>query len=171
MTPRALLVLGLALSLVAVPAVAAAQQTVIFVRHAERADGGAGTSSMTGAPADPSLSAEGERRAAKLAAMLADAGVTAIYATEFKRTQETGKPLAAKLGLAVQAIPARDAAALVARVKADHARGVVLIIGHSNTIPAAIKAFGGPDVKMADDEYSALYILAPAAGTLTLIRF
>jgi hypothetical protein len=47
----------------------------------------------------------------------------------------------------------------------------VLIVGHSNTIPEAIKAFGGPGVKIADDEYSAIYVLSPATGAITLIRY
>ena len=153
------------------PATAAAQQTIIFVRHAERADGGAGTSSMTGAPADPSLSAAGVARAARLATMLADAGVKGIYTSEFKRTQETAKPLASKLGLAIEIVPSKDAAALAAKIKASHPRDSVLIVGHSNTIPDLIRAFGGPEIKIADDEYSGIYILTPATGTLTLIRF
>ena len=150
---------------------AAAQQTVIFVRHAERADGGAGTPSMTGAPADPLLSAAGEARAAKLATMLADAGIKGIYTSEFKRTQDTAKPLAAKLGLAIEVVPSKDAAGLAAKIKAAHARDSVLIIGHSNTIPELIRAFGGPEVKIADEEYSGVYILTPSTGTLTLIRY
>ena len=159
------------LSLALMPAVADAQSLVIFVRHAERADGGAGASNMATAPADPLLSAAGEARAARLATMLADAGVKAIFATEFRRTQDTGKPLAAKLGLTVQQMPGRDGAALVAKLKAEHAKDVVLVIGHSNTVPEVIKAFGGPAVKMADDEYNAIYVLAPATGALTLIRY
>jgi phosphohistidine phosphatase SixA len=103
--------------------------------------------------------------------MLADAGIKAIYASEFRRTQDTGKPLAAKLGLTVQAVAAKDAAVLVSKVKAEHPKDVVLIIGHSNTVPEAIKAFGGPAVKMADDEYNAIYVLAPSTGALTLIRY
>ena len=153
-----------------VPVAAYAQQTVIFVRHAERADGGAAMSTG-GTPADPLLSAAGEARAAKLATMLADAGVKAIYATEFRRTQDTGKPLAAKLGLTVQAIAGKDMAGLVSKVKAHNATDVVLVIGHSNTVPDAIKALGGPVVTMRDDEYDAMYILTPATGTITLIRF
>ena len=35
----------------------------------------------------------------------------------------------------------------------------------------AIKAFGGPAVKMADDEYNAIYVFAPSTGALTLIRY
>lgn len=157
----------------AAPAAAAAQSLVYFVRHAERADGGAAAqpAGMSNAPADPSLSVEGAARAQKLAAMLADAGIKAIFATEFKRTQETAKPLASKLGLAVQSVTARDTQALVSKVKAGHARDIVLVIGHSNTLPEAIKAFGGPDVKIADGEYTGIYVLAPASGTLTLIRY
>ena len=156
---------------VLVPGVAAAQQTVIFVRHAERADGGAGTKSMTGAPADPLLSAAGEARASRLAAMLADAGITGIYATEFKRTQDTAKPLAARLGLSVQILPSKDSAALVAKARADHSKGVVLVIGHSNTLPDAIRAFGGREIKIADDDYTGIYILTPATGAMTVIRY
>jgi broad specificity phosphatase PhoE len=152
-------------------AMVAAQQTVIFVRHAERADGGAGAAPMTGAPADPSLSDAGVARAARLATMLADAGVKGIYTSEFKRTQETARPLASKLGLTIQVVPSKDAAGLAAKIKAAHARDTVLIIGHSNTIPQLIRAFGGPEIKIADDEYSGIYILTPSTGTLTLIRF
>ena len=157
--------------LVLTPAAAYAQSLVIFVRHAERADGGAQAQTMTSTPADPLLSAAGEARAAKLAMMLADAGIKAIYTSEFRRTQDTGKPLAAKLGLTVQAVAARDATVLVSKVKAEHPKDVVLVIGHSNTVPEAIKAFGGPAVKMADDEYNAIYVLAPSTGALTLIRY
>jgi broad specificity phosphatase PhoE len=154
-----------------VPAVAGAQQMVIFVRHAERADGGPAPGTMTGAPADPLLSPAGQARAARLAVMLADAGIKAIFATEFHRTQDTGKPLAAKLGIEVQAIPGNDAAGLVAKVKASNPKDVVLVIGHSNTVPAAIKALGGPVVTMRDDEYDAIYLLNPATGAWTLIRY
>jgi broad specificity phosphatase PhoE len=153
-------------------ATAAAQQTVIFVRHAERADGGAGApNAMSGAPADPSLSDMGVARAARLATMLADAGVKGIFTSEFKRTQETAKPLASKLGLAIEAVPSKDAAGLAAKIKAAHARNTVLVIGHSNTIPDLIRAFGGPAIKIGDDEYSGIYILTPSTGTLTVIRY
>jgi broad specificity phosphatase PhoE len=163
--------IAVALSFLALaPTHAHAQSLVIFVRHAERADGGAGTA-MAGAPADPLLSAVGEARALKLAAMLADSGIKAIMATEFHRTQDTGKPLAKMLGLTVESMPSKDTAALVQRLKTEHPRDVVLIIGHSNTLPEAIKAFGGPVVTMKDDEYDAMYVLNPATGAITLIRY
>lgn len=171
MKKRFLISLGLVF-LVFTPQIAEAQSLVIFVRHAERADGGAGANTgMTGKPADPLLSAAGEARAAKLATMLADSGIKAIYTTEFRRTQDTGKPLAAKLGLTITPVASGDVNALVQKIKAEHPKDVVMIVGHSNTIPAAIKAFGGAGVKMADDEYSAIYILSPATGAMTLMRY
>ena len=154
--------------LVFVPALASAQSLVIGVRHAERADGGSGTMlSQT----DPLLSAEGEARAKRLAAMLADAGITAIYATEYKRTQDTAKPLAQKIGVEVRTHKAQDNAGLAAKLKADHAKDVVLVIGHSNTLPNVIKALGGPEWKIPEAEYDTIYIFVPATGVLTKIRY
>ncbi len=73
---------------------ALAERSIIFlVRHAERADaGGPGQK-------DPALSETGKKRAAALVAELRDAGISAIYASEFRRTQETAGPLAKSLGL------------------------------------------------------------------------
>jgi broad specificity phosphatase PhoE len=92
-------------------------------------------------------------------------------ATEFRRTQDTARPLAAKLGLTVQVVPARDTAGLVALLKREHAKGTVLVVGHSNTVPDLIAAFGGRAITMRDDEYDAMYVLNPATGTLTVIRY
>ena len=72
--------------------------------------------------------------------MLKDAGITAIFATQYKRTQQTAAPLAAALGVTVVTIPSADTARLVAKVKA--APGNVLVVGHSNTVPDVIKGLG-----------------------------
>jgi phosphohistidine phosphatase SixA len=164
------LVLSLGL-LTVLPAIAGAQQLIYVVRHAERADGGAGAAGqMQGAP-DPPLSAAGETRAARLATMLADAGITAIYATEFRRTQDTVRPLASKLKLDVTRYASRDAAALVSALKKDQARGIVLIAGHSNTLPPIVKALGGGDITIRDDEYDSLFVIVPGAGVVSRLRF
>ena len=60
------------------PAPAAA--TIVFVRHAEKAD----------QSKDPELSAEGVARAEELARVLRDLPITAVYHTEFRRTAATG---------------------------------------------------------------------------------
>lgn len=165
--PMRTLVVAALLSLT-LPVPAAAQQLVYLVRHAERADGGAG--SMT-SETDPPLSKAGEARAARLAAMLADARVTAIYATEYRRTQDTAKPLAARLGLKVLSNPARDGDALIAKLKKDHAADVVLLVGHSNSIPALVKALGGQEITIRDDEYDNLFVVVPATRTVSRIRY
>ncbi len=150
------------------PVVAPAQKLVFVVRHAERADSGPSPMQMQ---TDPGLSAQGEGRAAKLAAMLADAGIAAIYATEFRRTQDTAEPLATRLGLQIRNLPSRDTGALVAEIRSKHPNDIVLVVGHSNTVPAIIKALCGADVTIADGEYDNLFIVTPATRTMTRIRF
>jgi|SRR5882672_1199339 len=150
------------------PAVAFAQKLVFVVRHAERADAG------MPAQADPPLSVAGEARAEKLAAMLADAGVKDIFATELRRTQDTAKSLAMKTGVAVEQVASKDTAMLIAKIK-SHPNDVVLVVGHSNTLPAILKALAGVDVAIADNEYDNLFVVVPATGTLpgtmTRIRY
>jgi broad specificity phosphatase PhoE len=148
------------------PSLASAQKMVILTRHAERADGAATMSAGT----DPQLSAAGEARAQKLAAMLADAGVTSIFTTQFKRTIDTAAPLAAKLNVKPQVIPSNQAAELIAAIKARPTENV-FVVGHSNTVDAIIKALGGPTVTIGDNEYDNLFIFIPATGALTRIRY
>jgi broad specificity phosphatase PhoE len=159
------------IAFIALPAVVDAQKLVIVVRHAERADGGAGAAMMTGTPADPLLSAAGEARAAKLAGMLAESGVTAIFATEFRRTQDTAKPLAAKLGLTAHVVKAADTSALLERLKTAHGSDVVLVVGHSNTMPAIIKGLTGDTVTIPDSQYDDLFVLVPATRTMSRLKY
>ena len=165
---RTRLVALAALALLVVPAVASAQQLVIVVRHAERTDGG--TPPM-GGTTDPPLSSAGKARADRLAAMLSSSGVTAIYATEFVRTQQTAAPVAAALKLTTRIESSSDTATLVNELKTKHAHDIVLIVGHSNTVPAIIKALGGPTVTVGDDEYDKLFVVVPATGALTTIKY
>jgi phosphohistidine phosphatase SixA len=137
--------------------------TVIVVRHAEKA----------AEPKDnPPLTTEGTMRAAQLAEALQYAGVTTIYATPYARTRETAQPLAKALNLTVfeTPIPNRSvpayAADLAARVKRDG--GVVVIVGHSNTMGAVIKALGGPDIgEIPDERYDDLFVLTVQDGKPT----
>jgi len=156
------------LGLLCAPAGAFAQKLVFVVRHAERADDG--TSMMHGRP-DPSLSAAGAARAARLAQMLADSNIKGIYVTEYRRTQETAKPLAAKLGIELRQVDSADIAGLLRRLRDECPADVVLVVGHSNTVPGILKALGGDDVKIADDEYDNLFLIVPRTGTMTRIRF
>ena len=133
-----------------------AQSTLFLVRHAERADTAAGAPPTMAA--DPSLSEAGRARAASLASMLKDAGVTAIFVTEFKRTQETAAPLAKALGLKPTIVRADDTAGLVAALKKISGNGHV--VGHSNTVPDVIKALGVTSaVSIGDQDFDNLFIV------------
>jgi broad specificity phosphatase PhoE len=147
------------------PPCAVAQPTVLIVRHAERADAGP-RGGMTSA-ADPDLSAAGRARALALAAALRDAAITAIFATEYRRTQQTAAPLAKALRLTVVTIPARDVQGLVAKVNA--VPGNVLVVGHSNTIPDVIQSLGVESrVDIAESQYDNLFILTRGQKTALL---
>ena len=127
---------------------ATAQSTIFIVRHAEKAD----------ATKDPDLSEAGRARAEALAKTLRDAKITAIYATEFKRTQQTAAPLAKALGLTVTTLPAKDNAALIAKLRAS--TGNALIVGHGDTIPDLIKALGISDpINIAENDYDNLFVV------------
>lgn len=155
-------VTGLVLLLAAGGRPAAAQQAVIVVRHAEKVDDSR----------DAALSAAGEARAARLAGILGGAGVTAVFATEFQRTRRTVEPLASRLHLPVIVMPASDTAGLAARVRAEQPRGVVVVCGHSNTVPDVLRAFGAVEsIAIADAEYDNLFVLVPrGAGPPLVLR-
>jgi broad specificity phosphatase PhoE len=167
---RRVLIAAVVAAAVLSPAVARAQKIVFVVRHAERADAGAGMAGMTAQP-DPPLSAAGMARARKLAGLLADAGITAIYTTEFLRTQQTAQPLADRLKIAEQHLSSKDTAGLVAAIRRQHPQDVVLVVGHGNTVPDIIRAFGGPAITLGDNEYDNLFIVVPATGAMTRIKF
>jgi broad specificity phosphatase PhoE len=135
---------------------AAQPATVILVRHAEKA-------STPGA--DPALSAAGEARARALAEALADARVGSIITTQFVRTRATAAPLAAAASLTPETVAATGnakahIAAVAEAVRKKPAGEVVLVVGHSNTIPAIIGALGGPEMaELCESEYDNLYVL------------
>jgi len=139
--------------------------TVILVRHAEKAV--EGDPELVGAPrGDPPLNATGRDRAGALARTLEEAGVTAIYASEFARTQQTVEPLADVLGFEVMTHPAADTDGLVEMLRAGHSGGVVVVAGHSNTVPAIIEALGAGPVEAIEEawEYDNLYVVVVEAS-------
>jgi broad specificity phosphatase PhoE len=131
---------------------AKAQPTIFVVRHAEKATSGG---------KDPDLSEAGRSRAEALAKMLRDAKITAIYATEFKRTQQTAAPLAQALGIQVTIMPATTAtSALMEKIAASS--GNVLVVGHGDTIPSLIKSLGlSEPISIGENDYDNLFVIVP----------
>lgn len=146
----------LALALAPLGAAMAQPATVVLVRHGEKASAPAG---------DPPLSADGEARAEALARVLADAHVDAVVTTELARTRSTAAPLVRARGLTpIVVASGRDvgahAQATAAAVRARPAGEVVLVVGHSNTLPAIVAALGGPAMpELCDQEYATMMVL------------
>jgi broad specificity phosphatase PhoE len=147
-------VLLMVFALLAAPAAAFAQPAIFLVRHAERADAGM----AAGSNADPDLSEAGRARAESLAAMLKDARVAHIFVTELKRTGQTAAPLAKRLGIEPTVVAGKDIPGLIERVKG--ASGNVLVVGHSNTVPAILKALGVNEaVTIGDAEHDNVFVV------------
>lgn len=146
--------------------VPAAAQTTFVVRHAERADTAAGGAAMMAT--DPDLSAVGRARAEALAAALKDAKITAIYVTQYKRTQQTAAPLARALGVEPIVVESRDTPALIEKLKAGN--GNALVVGHSNSVGQVIQALGVAEpVTLSDDDYDNLFVVV-GRDKPTLVR-
>lgn len=134
------------------PAASAEPSVIFLVRHAERADAG------SVAQTDPDLSAVGFSRARALAESLRDAKITAIYTSEFHRTQETAQPLAEKLGVRPIIVPAQATRQLIAALRKSD--GNVLVVGHSNTLPEVMRAFGIKEPPtLAEQDYDDLFLV------------
>lgn len=143
-----------------------AMTTFVLVRHAEKA---------TDDPKDPSLSDDGRARAARLAATFDGVPMTAVYTTGYRRTQATAQPTAEAHGLPVRTYEAgMPADAFAATLRATHASGTVLVVGHSNTVPAIASALCGCAVApMREDEFDrriTVRIATDGAATLEETR-
>jgi phosphohistidine phosphatase SixA len=151
------LVLITLVSATAIPSLAGAADqpptTVILVRHAEK-------KIVAPENKDPDLSLMGLARAQELARIFGNSGVAAIYATQYKRTQQTVRPLADKLGLSVTQVEAAKTSELVKQIRSQNAGQVIFIAGHNNSVPEIIAALGGPQLPIIPEaEYDNLYIL------------
>lgn len=140
--------------------------TVYVVRHAEKLD-----------PSDPEslLSPAGEARAQELARTLADAGVQKIYATTKARTQQTVAPLAAERDIEIIALLPDATEDLIGFIRTDDRGKVVLVAGHSNTVPAIVKGLSGQTVDgLSEEQFDRLFkVEIPAEGEpkVTVLRY
>jgi broad specificity phosphatase PhoE len=164
MRPLALLVAIILACAIADPLPAAAQETttVLVVRHAEK----------TSDASDAVLSDVGWERARELQRVTADAGVTVLFASQYVRAQQTLEPIAKRLGLEIYTHDASDSEGLARKILRDHAGEVILVSGHSNTVPEIVAALGAPEPPaMTDAEYDNLYIVSVGvAGEVTVVH-
>jgi broad specificity phosphatase PhoE len=139
---------------------------LIAVRHAD----------TLAEPGDRSLSDAGIVRSQALSGALRNAGVTAIIASQFRRSRDTAQPIASALGLTPEVIP-------ISRTTIDshmkqleeavrkHKGGVVLVVGHEETITLLIAALGGPRLPhICPKHHANLFSLTMSAGKAHLVH-
>ena len=137
---KGIVILVLAILFLFSPCLAVAQQAIFLVRHGE-------TVAPKGTDARP-LSEAGQQRAALLAKLLKDAGIKAIFTSGLERTIKTAEPLAQTLRIEPKALSQlnvpgfkqSDVDAFVALLRAEHREDIVLVVGHTGTVSALLKA-------------------------------
>jgi len=164
MSRRLLLSLALLVPAVGLHA-QAAPVTVFVVRHAEKGP----------EPSDPSLTAAGERRARALARVLGEARVTAIFASEFRRTRETIAPLAAATGLTPIVISATNLDSLVSRLGSLPPGSRAVVSSHSNLVHLIVERLSGVKVApLTDVDYDRLAVVTVTGagkGEAVVLRY
>jgi len=134
-----------------------AQGSVYAVRHAEKV--------LTDKDEDPPLARAGKKRARDLARALASVRLKAIYVTEYRRTQETAAPVAKAAGLAPVQADSEGMKALARLIRSRHGEEAVLVVGHSDTLPALLKTLGVKDsVAVSEMDYDNLFIVDHGKG-------
>lgn len=147
--------------LAAAPLAAQDSTVVVVVRHAEKAVVEAGNN-------DPPLSDAGTARAQALLHELHGMRFDAVIATERQRTQATARPISEAQGLTPEIVSLRHGAHVdsVAAAVRRHAGHTVLVVGHSNTVPAIVHALGGPRLPdLCEPQFSHLFVVVLKPGT------
>jgi len=130
--------------------------TVLLVRHADI--------DLPPSSDDPPLNELGRHRAELLARIVAEAGVTAIVTSVFRRTKQTAQPLASL----TQLHPVVAGPDLADHIRAGSLGEVVLVVGHSNTVPALVEELGGTPSPIGEREFDNLFVVTVDAGGVRL---
>lgn len=131
--------------------------TVYISRHAEKLN----------ATANTPLSASGQIRATKLAHVLEDEGIDALFVTQFLRTQQTGEPTATQAGISV--IQYNTPQDVVDTILANHAGNKILVIAHSNTVDDIATGLGVSGVsELAESQFDRLFVVHRFGSTAHL---
>ncbi len=145
---------------------------VFFVRHAETAQSTTGASG--GEDPDPGLSEAGKERARALDRLLSRSGVTHLFASQYRRAQQTLQPLEERTGHEILVIRARQPEDQLRALRELPRGSIAVVAGHSNTIPGLVcdldEATADLDWsesgrRLEHHEYDRLYlVILPAAA-------
>lgn len=137
--------------------------TYFLIRHAEKAD----------QSKDTNLSEKGYQRAEKWDQHLQNIPFDAVYATVYKRTQQTGQPVATRNNKEIIIYDHKNVD--ITTFKKETLGKTVLIVGHSNSIPDFVNALIGKSKYREIDEsvFGNLYMVVLKGTTVSdyLFRF
>lgn len=130
-----------------IPPLGEAPTVIYLIRHAEKAD----------QSPDTHLSEAGLLRAENWAALFQDVEFGAFYSTDFNRTRQTIQPTVDSNAGQIVLYDPFDFS--LNNVLQDHLGENILIVGHSNTIPALINEFLGEDIypEIEETQFGNLY--------------
>ena len=164
---RNILILLLALGTLSCSRPQPSPTVVLIVRHAEKASDAE----------DSPLTEAGQQRAQALVRVAEDAGVSAIYTSQFKRNRETAKPLSDRLGVAVTEMPVNLQApgdygkTLAREIMQKHSGQTVIVVGHGNTISSTIEGLTGRASQVESPAYGDLFIVVvPPSGAARVVK-
>ncbi len=138
----------------------------ILMRHAEKGKND---------PRDPSLNEKGKQRAEAIADLFGRTTPAALYATPYKRTQETLMPLADSLNLAILTYDL-NREHMIEEIIEKYQGGLIFIAGHSNTTPALVnRLMGNTEYEtLSEDDYSTMFwvtLTEMGNGHVQVIRY
>lgn len=129
--------------------------TIFLVRHAEKDYGH-----------DPNLTQDGHERAERLAFMLKNVKLDAIYSTDTRRTRQTAEPVATAKNLPIKSYTMFDIDVLARVIKRKHTGQTILVVGHSNTTPALTTLLAEPQIyeRFSELDYTNFYVVTLTKG-------
>ncbi len=124
---------------------------IFLVRHAEKAYG-----------TDPPLKPEGVARAVILSEIFSEVPLSAVYSTNYIRTQQTAEPVAREKGLEIKQYEPNRLTTFSHRLKRRHRGEAVLVVGHSDTTPGLINRIVTRAVvgRIDERDYDNFYVVA-----------
>ncbi len=128
------------------------QSTFFLVRHAEKEEGGS----------DPMLSEIGVVRAERLGHIFRKLGLDGIYSSDYYRTKDTCKPTANQHKMDITIYNVQDQTASFEHFKELGHNKKMLVVGHSNTIPALLNYLTQTEEypTMPHEQYDRLFIVS-----------
>lgn len=130
-----------------------AQEAVFVIRHAEQ--------ELTGL-IDAGLRPEGLERAADWAKILRPSGLNLVVTTEIERSRATGAIIAEALEVPRVEFSKGGSPGIANFLRENYPEDVILVVGHSDTIPKMLRSFGYPDTfPISQSAYGWLFIVTP----------